>query len=154
MILITLLNWLPICTTDSMRNRLNGFGRILMAGALLTASSALAPAQNSPQPDNTKTNKQDRNSDAATADKQKDNKSDRETTRQIRKAIVDDKSLSTYAHNVKVISQHGTVTLKGPVRSEEEKKAIEDKANAVAGASNVKSELTIVSADSGKKHRK
>jgi len=136
-----------------MRNRLNGFGRILMAGVLLTASAALAPAQNSPKPDNTKTNKQDRNPDAATADKQKDNKSDRETTKQIRKAIMDDKSLSTYAHNVKVISQHGTVTLKGPVRSEEEKKTIEDKAIAVAGAGNVKNELTIVSADSSKKTR-
>jgi osmotically-inducible protein OsmY len=122
-----------------------------MAGILLTASSAMAPAQNSPKPDNTKTNKQDRNPDAATADQQKNNKSDRETTKQIRKAIMDDKSLSTYAHNVKVISQHGTVTLKGPVRSEEEKKAIEDKANAVAGASNVKSELTIVSADDSSK---
>jgi hyperosmotically inducible periplasmic protein len=154
MILITLLNWLLICTPDCMRNRLNGFGRILMAGVLLTASAAVALAQDPPKPDNTKTNKQDRSPNAATADKQKDNKSDRETARQIRKAIVDDKSLSTYAHNVKVISQHGTVTLKGPVRSEEEKKAIEDKAIAVAGADNVKNELTVVSADSSKKPRK
>jgi len=46
------------------------------------------------------------------------------------------------------------VTLKGPVRSDEEKKAIEDKAAAVAGASNVKNELTIVAADSGKKPSK
>jgi len=125
-----------------------------MAGVLLTASAAVAPAQDPPKPDNTKTNKQDRSPNAATADKQKDNKSDRETARQIRKAIVDDKSFSTYAHNVKVISQHGTVTLKGPVRSEEEKKAIEDKAIAVAGAGNVKNELTVVSADSSKKPRK
>ena len=126
-----------------------------MAGVLLTASSALAPAQNSPKPDNTKTNQQDRNPDAATADQQKNNRSDRETTRQIRKAIIDDKSLSTYAHNVKVITQHGTVTLKGPVRSDEEKKVIEDKAKEVAGASNVKNEMTVVAADSSdKKHRK
>jgi len=109
------------------------------------------PAQDSPKPDNTKTNKQDRNPDAATADQQKNNKSDRETTRQIRKAIMDDKSLSTYAHNVKVITQHGTVTLKGPVRSEEEKKVVEDRANAVAGAGNVKNEMTVVAADSSKK---
>lgn len=45
-----------------------------------------------------------------------------------------DKSLSTYAHNVKVISQNGVVTLKGPVRSEEEKKAIESKAMEVVGS--------------------
>ncbi len=130
-----------------MRKRLNGFGRILMAGALLTASAAFTPAQETPKPDNTKTNKQD----AATADQQKNNKPDRETTKEIRKAITDDQSLSTYAHNVKVISKHGTVTLKGPVRSDEEKKSIEDKAAAVAGASNVKNELTIMSADSSKK---
>ncbi len=78
-----------------------------MAGVLLTGSAAFAPAQNTPKPDNTKTNKQDRNPDAATADQQKNNKSDRETARQIRKAIVDDKSLSSYAHNVKVIAQNG-----------------------------------------------
>ena len=103
------------------------------------------------KPDNSKVNKRDRNPGEATADQQKNNKSDRETTKQIRKAIMDDKSLSTYAHNVKVISQHGTVTLKGPVRSEEEKKSIEDKANAVAGASNVKNEITVVAADSSNK---
>jgi hyperosmotically inducible protein len=133
-----------------MKNRLNGLGRILMAGALLATSVAITPAQNAPKPDNTKANKADRNPDAATADQQKNNKSDRETTRRIRKAITDDKSLSTYAHNVKVITQGGTVTLKGPVRSDEEKKTIEDKAAAVAGAANVKNELTIVAADSVK----
>ena len=61
----------------------------------------------------------------------------------IRKAIVSDKSLSTYAHNVKVISKGGKVTLKGPVRSEEEKSAIEKKAVEVAGAGNVTNELTV-----------
>ena len=95
------------------------------------------------QPDNTRVNQADRSKGAPTADQQKDNKSDRETTRQIRKALVGDKSLSTYAHNVKVIAQHGTVTLKGPVRSDEEKKTVEAKAAEVAGAANVKSEITV-----------
>ena len=54
-----------------------------------------------------------------------------------------DKSLSTYAHNVKIISQNGMVTLKGPVRSEEEKKSIEAKANQVAGEGKVTSELDV-----------
>ena len=45
----------------------------------------------------------------------------------IRKAVMDDKSLSTYAHNVKIIAQNGKVTLKGPVRSEDEKKMVEQK---------------------------
>ncbi len=95
-----------------------------------------APAQ---KPDNTKTNKGDT---GPTADQQK-NRSDDEISRQIRKAITDDKEMSTYAKNVKVITMSGMVTLRGPVRSEDEKKSIESKAVGVAGASNVKNELQV-----------
>jgi len=56
---------------------------------------------------------------------------------------VKDKSLSTYAHNVKVVVQNGQATLKGPVPSEEEKKAIEAKANEVAGEGKVTSKLEV-----------
>jgi len=59
---------------------------------------------------------------------------------------MDDKSLSTYAHNVKVIAQNGKVTLKGPVRSEEEKKSVEQKATEAAGAGNVTNEITVKAA--------
>jgi osmotically-inducible protein OsmY len=48
-----------------------------------------------------------------------------------------DKSLSTYAHNVKIVSQNGVVTLKGPVRSDEEKLNVEAKAAEIAGRDNV-----------------
>jgi hyperosmotically inducible periplasmic protein len=111
----------------------------LLSGLLL-ASFALAqqsePATSNPVPrDNTKVNQRDRNQAQVTADQQKENKSDRELARQIRRAIVKDKSLSSYAHNIKVVSQNGTVTLKGPVRSEAEKQAIEAKAKEVAGSS-------------------
>jgi hyperosmotically inducible protein len=81
------------------------------------------------EPDNTKTNKQNE----PTADQSKNNVTDRDLARRIRQSIVADKSLSTYAHNVKVISQNGLVTLKGPVRSEDEKSAIESKALEVVG---------------------
>jgi osmotically-inducible protein OsmY len=63
--------------------------------------------------------------------------------KEIRRAVVKDKSLSTNAHNVKVIASGGKVTLKGPVQSEEEKKAVEAKATQVAGAENVTSEITV-----------
>ena len=79
----------------------------------------------------------------ATADKQKENSTDRQLTQQIRKALVKDKSLSTYGHNVKVISQNGMVTLKGPVKSEEEKQAIEAKAAQIAGADKVTNQLEV-----------
>ena len=57
---------------------------------------------------------------------------------------MDDKSLSSYAHNVKIISQNGKVTLKGPVRSADERQSIEQKATDVAGVGNVTNEITIM----------
>lgn len=86
------------------------------------------------RPDNTKVNKRDRNAGEATADQQKMNATDQELTRNIRRSIMADKSLSTYAHNIKIISQNGSVTLKGPVRSVEEKKSVVAKAVAAAGS--------------------
>ena len=77
------------------------------------------------------------------ADQQKENQSDRELARQIRKSVVQDKSLSTNAHNVKIIAQNGMVTLKGPVNSEQEKQAIEAKASQIAGTDKVTSELQV-----------
>src|ERR1700735_2122070 len=118
----------------------------LVAGSILVAGTLLAsPARQDqhPAPDNTKTNQGDASKDATTAQQQKMNPADRNTTKQIRSAIMSDKTLSTYAHNIKIISQNGKVTLKGPVRSDEEKANIEAKAGAVAGVDNVTSQLTI-----------
>jgi len=95
------------------------------------------------KPDNTRVNTRDRQPSEATADQQKNNRSDIEVTRQIRKSLVADKSLSTYAHNLKVITQDGKVTLKGPVATVEEKALVEEKAGAVAGQGNVISEVSV-----------
>jgi len=117
---------------------------VLLGGGLLT--HAQEPSnQAPPAADNTKTNERDRASNEPTADQQKENRSDRDITQQIRQSIMKDTSLSTYAHNVKIITQNGLVTLKGPVRSEDEKKAVEAKAAAVAGENKVTSELNIKS---------
>jgi len=110
---------------------------------VLLCSSCLLFGQEPGKSDNTRVNKRDRSDEQVTADQQKQNSSDIELTRKIRSSISKDKSLSTYAHNVKVITQDGIVTLKGPVRSEEESKVIESKAAEVAGASNVKNQLDI-----------
>jgi hyperosmotically inducible protein len=110
---------------------------------VLLCSSCLLFGQEPGKSDNTRVNKRDRSGEQVTADQQKQNSSDIELTRKIRSSISKDKSLSTYAHNVKVITQDGIVTLKGPVRSEEESKVIESKAAEVAGASNVKNQLDI-----------
>jgi len=98
--------------------------RIALFAPLLLSGWAVASAQQTadPQADNTRMNQRDRNSNQATADQQKANRSDRDISQQIRKSIASDKSLSSYGHNVKVITQNGMVTLKGPVRSEEERR--------------------------------
>ena len=91
------------------------------------------------QPDNTGTNKQG----GTTAGQQKENPADRELAQKIRQSISSDKSLSTDAHNVKVIVHNGGVILKGPVPSEEEKQKITEKAADLAGAENVTNRLSI-----------
>jgi hyperosmotically inducible protein len=102
------------------------------------------PDSTAPKPDNTKVNKRDRGASAVTADQQKENATDRELTKNIRHSIMADKTLSTYAHNIKIISQNGAVTLKGPVKSDEEKKSVVAKAVAVAGsADKVTDEISV-----------
>lgn len=116
-------------------------GLLLGVGVLAHAQEATSQAPSAT--DNTRTNERDRSASEPTADQQKDNRSDRDITQQIRQSIMKDKSLSTYAHNIKIITQQGQVTLKGPVQSEDEKKAIEAKAAEVAGENKVSSELNV-----------
>jgi hyperosmotically inducible periplasmic protein len=115
-------------------------GTLLLAGSLMAESIPEYQDPQQPAPDNTKKNK---DQTSPTADQQKMNASDREITQKIRKAINEDKSLSTYAHNIKIITQDGKVTLRGPVRSEDEKNNLETKAVAVAGKENVTNQLEI-----------
>ena len=94
-------------------------------------------------PDNTKVNQRDKAKSQPTADQAKNASSDLQIMQKIRKAVVADKSLSTYGHNVKIISEHGKVTLKGPVHTQEERNNIEAKATEVAGAGNVTNMLAV-----------
>ena len=119
---------------------------LIGAGVWLSLSVAVPvfaqqPPTNTSQsaPDNTKVNK----TDQLSAESQKNGKHDLAITRDIRRALVADKSLSSYAHNVKIITSRGEVTLKGPVRSEDERKAVEAKAVEIAGQGRVANELTI-----------
>ena len=117
---------------------------ILLSLAVAGSGAPQQPPTNTTQarPDNTKVNRPGEINAAS----QKNGKHDLAISRDIRKAIVADKSLSTYAHNVKVVTENGFVTLKGPVRSDEEKKAVEAKAIEVAGRERVANELTVAPA--------
>jgi hyperosmotically inducible periplasmic protein len=106
---------------------------VSLSGSLFASRAAAQSADNSAQ------NKGQLN----TADNQSNTKADRETAAQVRKAIVADKDLSTYAHNVKVLVADGTVTLKGPVKSDEEKQKVAADAASVVPADKVANQLTV-----------
>jgi hyperosmotically inducible periplasmic protein len=92
--------------------------------------------------DNSKTNHDPSNRDRS-ADKQSNNSSDLEITQQVRRRVMDDKELSTYAHNTKIVSVNGTVTLNGVVHSDAEKTQIAQKAAEVVGADHVVNEIKV-----------
>jgi hyperosmotically inducible protein len=120
---------------------------ILASVALLTSSwlvsNVAAQSTDTKKPDNTAVNKGDQESAAATADHQKMNASDSALAAKIRRSILADKSLSTYAHNVKIVAQDGAVTLKGPVRSDDEVQSIVSKATEIAGTDKVINQMSV-----------
>jgi hyperosmotically inducible periplasmic protein len=117
---------------------------LALSSALLgLATVTMAQDSAPPAPDNSAVNVRDRAPGAMTADQQSNAKSDVELTRRIRRAVVKDHSLSMLAHNVKIVSANGSVTLRGPVKTEEEKAAVASKAQAIAGAGNVNNQLEV-----------
>ncbi|MGO9515743.1 MAG: BON domain-containing protein [Candidatus Korobacteraceae bacterium] len=119
-------------------------GLLLLGMAFVPALAQDAASKPSTAGDNSVINKRDWNQGEPTADQQQNNRSDLEITKEIRRSLTQDKSLSTYAQNVKVIAQNGKVTLKGPVRSADEKSAVLAKAAQVAGEANINDEMTVV----------
>ena len=104
--------------------------------ALCGPPNGLLQAQ---QPDNSAVNK----GEHPTAQSQSGHMSDREITAKIRRDLIADKDLSTYGHNVKIITRNGAVTLKGPVHTADEKQAIEARAAGIVGQDKVSNQLTI-----------
>ena len=112
-----------------------------------TTTPSANPAPSNPPPlppdaDNTARNA-DNSTLAQTATSQSESKADIEISAAIRKSVVDDKALSVNAQNVKIITADGIVTLRGPVKNEDEKKAIEAKAKKVAGVTKVNNLLEV-----------
>jgi lipid-binding SYLF domain-containing protein len=101
-------------------------------------------SQTASDADNTVNNKPDHAGSGTTADQQKSGNSDLQLTASIRQSIVADSSLSTYAHNVKIVVEDGEATLKGPVRTQEEKSTVAAKAAAIVGQDNVVDEMSVV----------
>jgi osmotically-inducible protein OsmY len=109
-----------------------------------SSSSNQAPSGSATiAPDNSGVNVRDRGNATITPSDQSNRRSDIEMTRQIRRALMKDKSLSTTARNVKVVTIDGNVTLRGPVNSEQEKTVIANKAVQIAGAGHVNDQLEV-----------
>ena len=120
------------------------FASLALASTLVMPATSFGQDQNSAptttNPDNSAKNK----AHSKTADQQSEATSDRMLTKKIRQALIADKSLSMYGHNVKIITQGGSVILKGPVHSEEEKQSIATKAAEVVGSPDkVTNQLTV-----------
>lgn len=113
--------------------------------ALLLSSMLAAPhvMAQTVAPDNAKSNKVDASNATATADAQTNSAADLDLTKRIRRSVMADKSLSTYAHNIKIVTVNGSVTLNGVVRSEDEKGAVEMKATNIAGKNKVTNYLKV-----------
>lgn len=120
-----------------------GFLSLLLCGALFVRAADNAKVKG----DNSARNQRDRTEAAVTAESQGTESSDIEITRKIREEIVARKDLSTNAHNVKIITRNGFVTLRGPVASKSEEEVVRNSAAKVVGLSKVKNELEIVRAD-------
>jgi hyperosmotically inducible protein len=117
---------------------------LVLSTALLGLSTVTMAQGSMPvAPNNSGVNVRDRAPGAITAGEQPSAKGDVALTREIRRAVVKDHSLSMLAHNVKIVSANGNVTLRGPVNSEEEKVAIANKAQVIAGAGKVDNQLEV-----------
>lgn len=122
-------------------NLLEGALLLVLAGAL-----SVLPGQ-----DKAVSTGRNAQANGPTADNQKNDKADRDSLQKIRRAIVQDKSLSTAAHNVKIMVEGGQVTLRGVVRTDAEKQAVEAKAAEVAGAGKVTNMLSVAPSAHGEK---
>jgi osmotically-inducible protein OsmY len=100
--------------------------------------------------DNTNINERDKGGATMTPQDQSNTVKDREQLAAVRRAIVDNKSLSTMAHNVKILVEGGTVTLRGPVKSEEEKDKVESLVKQVKGITKTDNQLDVNAKVSGK----
>ena len=131
--------------------QLGAVGALLLASTLVAAqtpsqSSESASSSQTVAPDNTRANREPSNRDRS-ADQQSNARSDIDITARIRRSVMDDKSLSTNGHNVKIVAENGAVTLSGVVPSDAEKQAIERKAASVAGRDRVTNNIRVASKD-------
>ncbi len=117
----------------------------LLALACLSALSlaALAADNEKAKPDNTATNERDRSGETKTSGDQSNNSADLRITQAIRRALMKDRELSTTAKNIKVVTANGQVTLRGPVKTVQEKAKVDQIARLAAGGAQIDDQLEV-----------
>lgn len=99
--------------------------------------------RSAPRVDNTTINARDKDGATKTPQDQSNRARDRELLAAVRRAIVADKSLSTMAKNIKVLVEGGTVTLRGPVKSANEKSKVDALVKSVKGITTTDNQLDV-----------
>jgi len=119
--------------------------RNLLAIAYVSAFTlaALAADDKKTEPDNTAINERDRSGDTKTSGDQSNSSADLKITQAIRQALMKEPSLSTTAKNIKVITADGHVTLRGPVKTTQEKAKIDQLARSAAGGAQIDDQLEV-----------
>ena len=117
--------------------------RILLALACLSAVSLVAMAADEKKPDNTATNERDRSGETQTSGDQSNSSTDLKITQAIRQALMKDSELSITAKNIKIITDNGQVTLRGPVKNAQEKAKIDQLARSAAGGAKIIDQLDV-----------
>jgi hyperosmotically inducible periplasmic protein len=116
---------------------------LLVLACLSTVSLAAMAADDKTKPDNTAINERDRSSETQTSGDQSNSSADLKITQAIRQALMKDSELSTTAKNVKIITDNGQVTLRGPVKNAQEKAKIDQLARSAAGGAKIDDQLDV-----------
>ena len=116
---------------------------LLVLACLSTVSVAAMAADDKTKPDNTAINERDRSRETQTSGDQSNSSADLKTTQAIRQALMKDGELSTTAKNIKIITNNGQVTLRGPVKNAQEKAKIDQLARSAAGGAKIEDQLDV-----------
>ena len=116
---------------------------LLVLACLSTVSVAAMAADDKTKPDNTAINERDRSRETQTSGDQSNSSADLKTTQAIRQALMKDGELSTTAKNIKIITNNGQVTLRGPVKNAQEKAKIDQLARSAAGGAKIVDQLDV-----------
>ena len=116
---------------------------LLVLACLSAVSVAAMAADDKTKPDNTAINERDRSRETQTSGDQSNSSADLKTTQAIRQALMKDGELSTTAKNIKIITDNGQVTLRGPVKNSQEKAKIDQLAKSAAGGAKLDDQLDV-----------